>query len=113
MKSRGKKYRRPCVISQEEAYDLIRRPIITEKTTLISAYNQYVFFVPLHVSKQQIKAAVERCLKVKVSAVNTLTQKGKKKMMRGRRNQEGHRSDRKKAFVTLKQGERLDITTGV
>ena len=91
-------------------YDLIRAPLITEKGTLVSEHNQVVFRVPLKATKPQIKAAVEALFKVNVNAVNTSITKGKIKVFRGR---SGRRNDTKKAFVTLAEGQSIDVTTGL
>jgi len=91
-------------------YDLIRAPLITEKGTLVSAHNQVVFRVPLSATKPEIKKAIEALFKVNVNAVNTLITKGKVKRFRGR---PGRRSDVKKAFVTLAEGQSIDVTTGL
>ncbi|WP_370153187.1 50S ribosomal protein L23 [Ferrovibrio sp.] len=91
-------------------YDVILSPVITEKATRTSEYNQVTFRVPLEATKPQIKAAVEALFKVKVMAVNTLRSKGKTKMFRG---QPGKRSDWKKAMVTLADGHKIDVTTGI
>ena len=91
-------------------YGIITRPVITEKGTLLSEHNQVVFRVPLTATKPEIKAAVEALFKVKVTAVNTLRHKGKTKKFRGR---PGKRSDVKKAFVTLAEGNSIDVTTGI
>ena len=91
-------------------YDLIRAPLITEKGTLVSAHNQVVFRVPLTATKPEIKKAVEALFKVNVNAVNTSITKGKLKRFRGR---PGRRSDVKKAFVTLAEGQSIDVTTGL
>jgi len=96
--------------SQERVYELIRRPMVTEKATLISEHNQVAFVVPLDANKFEIKAAIETLFKVKVTSVNTLRQKGKKKRFRG---VAGRRSDIKKALVTLAEGNSIDVTTGV
>ena len=96
--------------SKERIYELIRSPIMTEKSTMISEYNQVSFRVPLNASKPEIKAAVEDLFKVNVTAVNTLRQKGKVKLFRGRR---GKRVDIKKAIVTLAEGQSIDVATGV
>ncbi|MEE9545275.1 MAG: 50S ribosomal protein L23 [Rhodospirillales bacterium] len=96
--------------SKERIYELIRSPIMTEKSTLLSEFNQVSFRVPLNASKPEIKAAVEELFKVNVTAVNTLRQKGKVKLFRGRR---GKRVDIKKAIVTLAEGQSIDVTTGV
>ena len=97
-------------LGRERMYEVIRSPIITEKATLISEHNQVSFRVPLDATKPEIKAAVEGLFKVKVTAVNTLRQKGKVKRFRGR---PGKRPDTKKAVVTLAEGNSIDVTTGV
>ena len=97
-------------ISRERMYDVVRRPIITEKSTLASEHNQVAFMVALDASKPEIKAAIEGLFGVKVKAVNTLRQQGKVKLFRGRK---GKRSDFKKAMVTLEEGQTIDVTTGV
>lgn len=96
--------------SAERMYELIRAPIVTEKATLLSEFNQVSFRVPLDATKHEIKAAVENLFKVKVTAVNTLRQKGKVKRFRGRL---GKRVGTKKAILTLAEGHSIDITTGV
>lgn len=93
-----------------ELYDYIRAPMITEKATMASEHNQFVFRVPLSASKPKIKQAVESLFKVQVTAVNTLITKGKLKRFRGR---PGRRSDVKKAIVTLAAGQSIDVTTGL
>ena len=103
--------KRPArTLSRARMYDLIRAPIITEKATLLSEFNQVSFRVPLDASKPEIKTAVEGLFKVKVTAVNTLRQKGKVKRFRGR---PGRRPDTKKAIVTLAEGQSIDVFTGV
>jgi len=102
--------RQPVKVSQERMYDLIRSPVVTEKSTMGSQHNQVTFRVPLDASKPEIKAAVEGLFKVKVAAVNTLRVKGKVKRFRGT---VGKRPDRKKAIVTLAEGSSIDVTTGI
>jgi large subunit ribosomal protein L23 len=97
-------------LSESAMFELIRRPVVTEKSTLGSQYNQVTFKVPLEASKPEIKAAVEGVFKVKVTAVNTLRVEGKQKVFRGTR---GKRADYKKAVVTLAEGNTIDVTTGV
>jgi large subunit ribosomal protein L23 len=97
-------------LTREEMYALVRAPVITEKATTISEHNQVTFRVPLEADKRSVKVAVEGLFKVKVTAVNTIRVKGKTKRFRGRM---GQRSDYKKAIVTLAEGEKIDITTGV
>ncbi len=97
-------------ISRNHAYDLIRSPVITEKATMGSEYNQVTFRVPLEASKPEIKAAVEELFKVDVKAVNTIRQRGKVKRFKGRL---GKRPDYKKAIVSLAEGHSIDVTSGV
>ena len=91
-------------------YEIIRSPLITEKSTIISEYNQVSFRVPLSVTKPEIRAAVEGLFGVTVKSVNTLRQQGKVKRFRGKL---GKRNDTKKAIVTLAEGNSIDITTGL
>ena len=91
-------------------YDVILSPVITEKATIASEHNQVIFKVARNATKPQIKEAIERLFDVKVKSVNTLVRKGKFKMSRGRA---GRQSDVKKAIVTLAEGERIDVTTGL
>ena len=104
------KYYRKVTVDKERQYELVRTPVITEKATLGSENNQVTFRVPLNASKPEIKAAVEQLFDVKVLSVNTLRQKGKTKVFRGRR---GRRNDYKKAVVRLEEGQSIDVTTGV
>ena len=91
-------------------YDTILAPLITEKATQLSDHNKLVFKVALDATKEEIAQAVEELFKVNVVKVNTLIQKGKTKRFRGR---PGRRSDIKKAIVTLREGQSIDITTGL
>jgi large subunit ribosomal protein L23 len=91
-------------------YDVIRSPVITEKATQASEHNQVIFRVAPHATKPQIKEAVEKLFDVKVKGVNTLVRKGKLRVFRGRR---GRLSDVKNAIVTLEEGQRIDVTTGL
>lgn len=91
-------------------YDIILSPVITEKSTMGSEHDQVTFKVPLSASKPQIKAAVEALFKVKVEAVNTIVVKGKVKRFRGHL---GRRSDYKKAVISLAEGSKIDVTTGI
>lgn len=91
-------------------YDVIRTPVITEKSTLVSENNQVVFNVARDATKPEIKAAVETLFGVKVKAVNTLVRKGKTKRFRGF---SGKQSDVKKAVVTLVDGQSIDVATGL
>ena len=91
-------------------YDVIVSPVITEKATMASEANKVVFNVAKNATKPQIKAAVEKLFEVKVVSVNTLLRKGKTKVFRGFR---GTQSDVKKAVVTLAEGHKIDVTTGL
>ena len=98
------------MIKDARHYDTIVAPVITEKATLASENNQVVFKVARDATKPQIKAAIEKLFDVKVTAVNTLLRKGKTKRFRGLR---GRQQDVKKAIVTLADGHRIDVTTGL
>ena len=91
-------------------YDVIRKPVITEKATMASENNALVFEVAIDANKPLIKEAVETLFSVKVKAVNTVVTKGKVKRFRGRA---GTRKDVKKAYVTLEEGHMIDVTTGL
>jgi len=97
-------------MKQENLYDVIVSPVITEKATMASEQNQVLFNVTKTATKPQIKEAVERLFDVKVKAVNTLNRKGKVKRFRGHL---GKQNDEKKAIVTLEEGHSIDVTTGL
>ena len=96
--------------SDPRHYDVIISPVITEKATTASEQSKVVFKVKPNATKPQIKEAVEKLFDVKVKSVNTLVRKGKHKAFRGRL---GEQSDFKKAIVTLEEGHRIDVTTGL
>jgi len=96
--------------SKAEQYDVIRKPVITEKATMASEHNAVVFEVAIDANKPQIKEAVESLFNVKVKAVNTSITKGKVKRFKG---QLGKRKDIKKAYVTLEEGNTIDVSTGL
>lgn len=91
-------------------YDVVQRPIITEKSTMQSAANQYFFVVRKTATKEEIKKAVEALFDVKVKGVNTLIKKGKSKKFRGFI---GLQQDVKKAMVTLHSDYKIDLAAGV
>ena len=97
-------------VSRERMYNIVRRPVITEKATRGSEHNQVTFEVALDASKPEIRQAVENLFDVKVTSVNTLRVKGKEKRFKGRL---GRRSDYKKSIVTLGEGQHIDVTAGV
>jgi large subunit ribosomal protein L23 len=96
--------------TKPEHYDVIRKPVITEKATMASEAGAVVFEVAIDANKLRIKEAVEALFGVKVKAVNTSITKGKQKRFRGVK---GTRNDVKKAYVTLEDGNTIDVTTGL
>jgi len=97
-------------LTRQQMYDIIRAPVITEKATTASEHNQVIFRVKRDATKREVKAAVEGLFQVKVDAVNTIRVQGKLKRVRGK---PGRRADYKKAIVTLAEGSRIDVTTGI
>ena len=97
-------------VSKERMFEIIRRPLVTEKATLASEYNQFTFQVPLDANKFEVKQSVEQLFSVKVTKVNTIRQQGKLKRFRGKI---GKRAEYKKAIVTLAEGQSIDLSTGV
>ena len=94
----------------DNVYDVIRRPIITEKATNASETGAVVFEVSMVATKKDIKKAVEQLFKVKVKGVNTLITKGKSKRFKGKM---GKRKNVKKAYVMLEDGNTIDVSTGL
>ena len=92
-------------ISLDKAYDIIKRPITTEKSTNLQQFNQYSFIVSKNSNSSEIKNAIEAIFKVKVSKVNTSILRGKGKTFKG---QYGFRQDSKRAIVTLDEGNTID-----
>jgi large subunit ribosomal protein L23 len=97
-------------MSKEKFFSIIISPSVTEKGTMVSASNQIVFNVAPTATKPEIKAAIEGLFGVKVKSVNTLVRKGKKRIFKGR---PAILSDVKIAYVTLAEGEKLDVSAGV
>jgi large subunit ribosomal protein L23 len=91
-------------------YDIIKSPVLTEKSNMLTAFNQYVFDVAIEATKPEIKAAFEAVFGVEVKNVNTLIRKGKRKVFRGRI---GKQKDFKRAMVSIKPGSRIDVASGV
>ena len=102
--------KRAATMSREAMYEIVRNPVITEKATMLTEKNQFVFRVAIGATKPEIKASVEGLFGVNVLAVNTLVQKGKTKRFKGR---PGVRSDVKKAYVQLAEGQSIDMSTGL
>ena len=91
----------------KDSYSAIISPLRTEKGTKLGLFNKYLFYVYKEANKSEIRRAVEELYKVKVEKVNTITVRGKKKRVRFA---EGKTPDWKKAIVTLKQGDKIDVT---
>ena len=91
-------------------YDLIQKPVITEKGTLLSNNSQVVFLVTMNATKGLVKEAVEKLFKVNVKKINIVVSKGKTKRFKGKI---GRRKDEKKAIISLEKGQKIDITTGI
>ena len=91
-------------------YDKILSPMVTEKTTNLSEQNKIVFKVPREANKTNLKKNIEKIFKVNVIKVNIINQKSKYKMKQGRKSV---KSGYKKAIITLKKGQSIDLTTGI
>ena len=96
--------------SDPRHYDVIVAPVITEKATMASEHNKVIFKVAIDATKPQIKEAVEKLFDVKVKRINTLVRQGKWKAFKNRL---GRQSNFKRAIVTLEEGHRIDVTTGL
>ena len=94
-------------ITLERAYDIIKKPLTTEKTTNLQQFNQYSFVVSKNSNALEIKNAIEIIFKVKVNKVNTSILRGKGKTFKG---QYGFRKDSKRAIVTLDEGNTIDAS---
>ena len=91
-------------------YDKIISPIVTEKSTNLSEQNKIVFKVPLKANKKNLKTSIEKIFKVSVTKVNILNKKNRIKTTRGKKIKiKGY----KKAIITLKKGQNIDLTTGI
>lgn len=96
-------------LNGQKVFEIIKRPLVTEKSTLSMADNRYTFIVHTDATKPEIKAAVENLFKVKVESVSTLKQSGKSRRFRGVK---GKRQDFKKAIVGVAQGQTIDVGAG-
>jgi len=92
-------------ISEEKAYSIIQKPLMTEKSTNLNQYNQYSFVVSKESNSNEIKQAIEKIFKVKVIKINTSIIRGKLKSFKGNL---GYKNDIKKAIVTLSEGNTID-----
>lgn len=98
------------VVDLNKSYQIILKPLVTEKATKLSEFNKVVFAVALKSNKIEIKNAIEKLFSVKVKSVNTVSVKGKMKRFKGVL---GKKNNLKKAIVTLEEGNSIDITAGV
>ncbi len=105
-----KSAKKEAPVFKEAFYDVISRPVITEKATAASEHNKVIFRVRPDVTKAQVKEAIEALFKVEVVSVNTLNVQGKTKIFRGAI---GKRKDFKKAVVTLAKGQSIDLAGGI
>ena len=96
-------------VDLNKSYQIIRKPIVTEKATKLSEFNKVVFEVAYKCNKKEIKGAVEKLFSVKVKSVNIINIKGKIKRFKGLL---GKRNDIKKAVITLEEGNTIDISAG-
>ena len=97
-------------LSKEKAFNVILKPIVTEKSTILSENNQIVFLVNINSNKIDIKKSIELIYGVKVNSVNIIRVKGKTKVFKGK---VGKRSDYKKAIISLPKGQSIDLSLGV
>lgn len=97
-------------ITNPNVFDVIRSPIITEKSTIAVELGKYTFDVPVDAAKPAIKNSVEQLFGVEVTKVNTINSEGKVKRFKGRI---GKRNATKKAIVTLKEGQSIDLASGL
>ena len=91
-------------------FDKILSPLLTEKSTNLSEQNKIVFKVPFKANKKNLKSNIEKIFKVNVTKINIINKKNRTKLTRGRKVKV---SGFKKAIVTIKKGQSIDLTTGV
>ena len=91
-------------------YDKIISPIVTEKSTNLSEQNKIVFKVPSNTNKDNLKSNIEKIFKVTVTKINIVNKKNRTKLSRGKKIKV---SGYKKAIITLKKGQSIDLTTGI
>jgi len=92
------------------AWDIIKKPVITEKSMQLLEENKYTFIVDMRANKPEIRKAVEELFKVKVSKVRTMRVKGKPKRFRG---SVGRTPDVKKAIISLEEGQKIELFEGM
>ena len=91
-------------------YDKILSPLVTEKTTNLSEQNKIVFKVPSSANKKNLKSNIEKIFKVNITKINIINKQNRKKLTRGKKIKI---SGYKKAIITLKKGQSIDLTTGI
>jgi len=97
-------------MSKIHLYDKILSPIVTEKSTNISEQNKIIFKVPVKANKKNLKTSIEKIFKVNVTKINIINKKNRIKLTRGKKIKvKGY----KKAIITLKKGQNIDLTTGI
>ena len=97
-------------MSKLHLYDKIISPIVTEKSTKLSEYNKIIFKVPFNADKKNLKKNIEKIFKVNVTKINIVNKQNRKKITRGKKIKvPGY----KKAIITLKKGQSIDLTTGI
>ena len=98
------------MINKIHLYDKIISPVITEKSTNLSEQNKIVFKINRNANKKNVKKSIEKIFKVNVIKVNIINKKKKNKFVRGRK---ATKKGFKKAIITLKKGQSIDLTTGI
>ena len=97
-------------MQEELLYDILRCPVVSEKSTHLSALRKYIFKIKIDATKAQVKRAIEKIFKVKVSKVNTIKMKGKVKIFK---RVKGVQNNYKKAVVTLEENNEIDLSAGI
>ena len=97
-------------MSKIHLFDKVLSPLVTEKTTILSEQNKIIFKVPSKANKKNLKTNIEKIFKVSVTKINIINKQGRTKLARGRKVKI---SGFKKAIITLKKGQSIDLTTGV
>ena len=98
------------MINKISLYDKILSPLVTEKSTNMSEHNKVIFKVPNGANKKNLKTNIEKIFKVNVTKINIINKQNRLKLTRGRKVKV---SGFKKAIVTLKKGQSIDLTTGI
>ena len=97
-------------MSKIHLFDKILSPLVTEKTTILSEQNKIIFKVPTKANKKNLKTNIEKIFKVNVTKINIINKQNRTKLTRGKKVKV---SGFKKAIITLKKGQSIDLTTGV